>query len=366
MACAWRGWWLCCVLAPLAACGGSAPEAVEPAGTAAVVAVEASAPPAPLSLLPADTFAVLRLDLERLRQSPYWPTIDGWLDDAEASAAEAGQPMDTLRALRDTLNRATVLVVGFIPPAEPSAQPEPVVVARGRFDGDALAAFVRDPRDPQTPVRTEQRRGFEVFVGPRTSGAQIGEHTWLIGSAPHLDAMLGRVQADGGPLASDRLRAMAERVELSTATGAFAMEVLPEIRGQMRRRMMGPAAGAEEAAALGARIELSSGIDLLVLAEMQGEAAAAQLAQRAEGFLDGMASSMVVRAMGVSPVFQGTSVTTAGATAQLTTRLDDATTRDLLDRLGSFVRLALQAAVAEAAGELSITPARPAGPQERP
>jgi hypothetical protein len=55
----------------------------------------------------------------------------------------------------------------------------------------------------------------------------------------------------------------------------------------------------------------------------------------------------MVRMMGVGPVLDGTSVTAAGTEARLVTRLDDATTRAVFDRLGSFIRLALESVVIE-------------------
>ncbi len=332
---------LCCVLA--AACGSSAPEGP----TTPEAAVEAP-PPAPLALLPSDTFAVLRLDLVALRASPYYPTITGWLDEAETSAEQAGQATGALSMVRATLDRADEVVVGFVPTAQ-SDRPDPLVVARGRFSEEELRRIVGSSNVPDAPVRSEQRRGFTVHVGADAAGAQIGEHTWLVGAEQHVDAMLGRYASGGGPLASDALRAMAERVELESATASFAMEVLPEVREQMRRRLRSPIDGVEEARRVGARLAVSDGIDLLALADMQSPEAASELAGRARALLGDYAGNIVVRMMGVGAVLESTTVDTEGASARLVTRVDDATTRRVLDQIGSFVRLALRAAVADMA-----------------
>ena len=337
-----RQGWLWCFAFLVAACGSSASD-TEHGGDAAE---EAQAPPEPLGLVPADAFAIVRVDLAQLRASPYWPVFSGWLDDAERAGTEAGQPLESMRALRATLDASEQIVIATVPSGEPD--PAPVVIARGSYSEAELRRFVRGPNGTDADVRVRESRGLTVLVGPEISGAQIGTHTWLVAPEPQLEAVLGRWGSGGGPIGSDALRAMAERVGLADAPAAFAIEILPDVRARIARRNRVPGTrGIEQASTIGGRLEIADGLHLVALAEMQSDAAAEQLAAQASSVLDGYAGNVMVRMMGVGPVLDGTSVTAAGTEARLVTRLDDATTRAVFDRLGSFIRLALESVVIE-------------------
>ena len=336
--------WLALLGSLALACGDGATEAGAEVTTGGEAAP--APPPDPLALVPTDAFSVMRVDLATLRRSPYWPTITAWLDDAERAAADAGQPMATLRTMRQALDRMEVVVIATTPPSTPGAEPDPIVIARGSFVEDELRQLVvgsgaSAPRESQ---------GQTVHVGPEFAGAQIGDHTWLVAPEPELEALLARYRSGGGPIASDALRGMAERVDLAGAPAAFAMEVLPDQREIMARRLRIPGTdGIENASTLGARLDISSGLGLIALADMPSAAAAEQLAGQVRGTLDGYSSNVMVRMMGVGPVFDATTVTAGGNEVRLATELSADDTAALLDRLGTFIRLALQSAVMEVA-----------------
>jgi hypothetical protein len=250
--------------------------------------------------------------------------------------------------MRQALDRTEVVVIATTPPSTPGADPNPIVIARGSFVEEDLRRLVVGshasvPRESQ---------GQTVHAGPDFAGTQIGDHTWLVAPEAQLEAVLGRYQSGGGPIASDALRGMAERVDLARAPAAFAMEVLPDQRALMARRLRIPGTnGIENASTLGARLDISSGLSLLALADMPSDAAAEQLAGQVRGTLDGYSRNVMVRMMGVGPVFDATTITSGGTEVRLATELDADNTAALLDRLGTFIRLALQSAVMEIAAQ---------------
>lgn len=339
---------LCLLLAP--ACGSSAPAPSDPSAVAAGQGA-ALPPPQPVELLPADVFLVLRADMSKLRQSPYWPTIEGWIAQMQQAADRAGESSGAMESLAAVLDRTDEILVALAPSERPGGEPHTLVIASGAYQPGELQDYLAEQarrRGHTEPPRIEAREGRDVIVAGDAAGVDVDGNMWIAGSPGRVDEMLSRLERRAGasPMASDRFRAMAERVSFDDASLAVVAEGTPEVREMLRRRVPGtaqPLVGS--LLSFGMRLEIDSGIDLSAIVVTDDPAVAEGLAvyvQRMIGRVDG---NMFVRMLGAQGIIDATTVSAQGPEARLVVAADHETTANALDRLGNFIGMALSAMV---------------------
>jgi len=342
---------LAAVVLLAAGCGGADPV---PARHGAE-AVQETGPPDPLVLLPSDTVGVLRIDMRRLRQSPYYPTVQGWVEQMEEVAAEQGRA--GAGDAGDVLERTDLILVAATSAGPDGADPDVMVVARGSYREGELAAWAREGRAPdEPPLREEEWSGHAILTNDEASMAALGTHTWLVATGDRIVEMLSRADGGGGatPRSSDVFRAMAERIGFEQHDVTIVAEMTPHLREQLAEeaRAATEQAFIESLVSFGLRLDVQDGIDGEAIAETTNPVVAAALVDEARRQLDRARGEMMVRVIGLGPVLDGTSVRVEGPTAYGTLRTDDAATRTLLARVESLVMLAIQALAAQGTGAL--------------
>ena len=344
-----------------AACGGSdaqLPEAQHAAGPAV--------PPDPVAVLPASANLALRLDLARLRSSPYYATLVEWAFRGMAV------PPDREASLREVFARTDVLVLAMLD-AQGGASEDVVLIARGSYRPDEIMQHLRvllSPSGNAAEVRVESRaetaslaHPAAVAHGPEASGAVLADHTWIVTRGSLLDSTLARAR-QRRPVArqlSPAFEATAARVGFER--GALGLVVLNT--GGMEAVLASELGGSEGSMVrsmktLGARLEVDNGLQLEAVAQTNSNEAAFGIARFIQNELRNLSSNMMLRAMGLGELIAAVDVSSSGAEVVGNLRLTDAQAQSLLARLGTLLALAGHTT------DLQVATPPPASPQPGP
>ncbi|MFW6066725.1 MAG: hypothetical protein ACOC97_00185 [Myxococcota bacterium] len=322
-------------------CAGGEP-AQEPSASAGgeVAAGEEPAPPPvpePLRLLPSDAFAVVEIDMDRLRASDYHDRVATWL------LGQLSPHPERREVGRDVLSRTRRIVIGVLPPGADGADPEAVVAARGDYDPELLARFMQQAGNPVAEVHTIA--GHRVYVEKDVWAAEIPGPTWVFASAGWIRALLEKTapgMEDPSPLDRDELRAMAHRVGFGEAPVTAVAEVLPEVRAELGDGRWLARETGQALREAGLRLELDDGATARVIVQTDDRASAQRLATRVGELIRWGGANVFVSMLGLRPVFEATEIRAEGSTAVLTVHLEDVQVRRLLARLEAMAGQVLQ------------------------
>jgi hypothetical protein len=325
------------LVALLSGCGGAA-EPVDGAGVTATTAgaelgAEARALD-PLAVLPANAFAVIDIDLVRLRQSPHWPRLSGWLvqfaDDPQRQAL-----------VREVLGRAERIVVGLVD-TEGADDAGAVMVVRGDLGAIDLGAVLPE----STVSTTDVASGHALHTFEGLAAAAVDGETWVIAPldtmGPALERALGRATG-AGPLAADpALAAMATRIGFGQAAVTAVGHVPPEVRDGLGDDRYLAAHTAEAMRTAGVRVQVEDGLALELVVEMVDEAQARALAARGVALQRWAGSHPLVGLMGLRPLLEGLHVRSEALHAVLNLNLGAADFDRLVRRFESLAEGLLQ------------------------
>jgi hypothetical protein len=325
-----------CALGPLLAallsgCGGAAETAEGSGATATTAGAELGAearPLDPVAILPANAFAVIDLDLVRLRQSPQWPRLSGWLvrfaDDPQRQAL-----------VREVLARAERVVVGLVD-TEGADDAGAVMVVRGDLGAIDLGAVL-----PESTVATrDPASGHPLHTFEGLAAAAVDGETWVIAPldamGPALERALGRAKG-AGPLAADpALSAMAARIGFGQAAVTAVGHVPPDVRDELGDDRYLAAHTAEAIRTAGVRVQVEDGLALELVVEMVDEAQARALAARGVALSRWAGSHPLVGLMGLRPLLDGLHVRSESVHTVLTLNLGAADFDRLVRRFESL------------------------------
>jgi hypothetical protein len=148
-----------------------------------------------LAQMPADASAVLYIDLDALRQSPFLAELYKWAPQTKADADYAQFLQSTGFNYESDLHRASIALLKH------SQETTLFAVADGRFDRKKIAAYAS-----QTGT-TENRSGSEIFSVPLSGSTRRITFTFLrkdriaLTNGATLDALLSPLHADSDSLA---------------------------------------------------------------------------------------------------------------------------------------------------------------------
>lgn len=261
----------------LASCGG--PPSAAPSTLPARPADVASARTLDWSiLLPLETEGILRLDLARLRRSPYQAALDPHLRQAIAAVGDA--PMQA--TLTELLERTDVVLLAMLPADE--REPDAIVaLARGDYRPDEierLEASATESTSHAVTVRGERvwvERGAEATS---VAVAQLRPDTLaLTSSLERMDRLIARMaMQDPGPRWPPSVRALVAEGELEAATVAVALGA----------RRFGAESGMPMAFA--GRADLDGPLDVEVRVTVPDPSMASAVAMMFQAMLQGMAN----------------------------------------------------------------------------
>jgi len=310
-----------------------------------------SGPTELLALVPAGAVAVLRADLTRIRTSPYWEVVTGWIEQVEEALGQAeGEGGDLVGNIRVALAafRATDLAIIAIVPGPQGAgdeddDPDAVLLLRGRYEEgqlDRVARLVGRDDEGKSELRAEQRGEHRVLVLDEAAATALDTNTWVVGTSSGLDQVLGRVEgASAGGVLSATLRAAAERVRFEDAMASAIVELTDDLRSEIEQEI----SEAEDLVSAGLRVEAQQGIG--VEAEVLGDnpEVVVALEQDVRRYLQETAQQLsqggAMADLGLRQVLESAQVRAEGNRLLVSAHVDDQTTRAVLDFVGNFVGL---------------------------
>ena len=331
-----------CVLTGLCGlgCGGATPAPDDPSGLG-------GSPRGPITLMPSDTMAVVRIDARALRSSPYYGTVSGWLDQIMAASNEQStQDERNFSMFRHALERTDVAWVGVVPGADPAGDPDLLLVAHGSYEPGMLESLLRS--EDRSEIRVEDRNGRRVFVSSDASAVEADSRTWLLATGRRLSDMLARLEGQGGstPLSSEVFTSMADRIGFERSAVSIVVEMTPALREELSRDMSDPTevAVVQAMISFGAGLDIADGIALRAIAHNENAIVANAFVQEASRSIRELADNMLVQALGLGPALAQADVRVEGTDALLAVQVDDPSTRTALARASGLVALALAAA----------------------
>jgi len=312
-----------------------------------------AAPPAPaaagaLDWFPSDTRIVVGIDFARLRATTLWSQL------GSLATTDPGdrQKIDELasRTGFDPLKQVDELIVAF--PEEARAQGGMGMLMRGRgLDENRLIAYVRDQvakqGDDLFSFRHAGRTLWATRREPTTAGFFIDQSTFVLGTGGWAERMAELSASPPGPSSANAtgnepLVHLVDRAGPARAIWAAAI-VPASTRSALAGDPSLPGAANVNRLALG--IDLSSGVDAHLLADVSTHAEAEEMARQVGDAVLAAKKSPQVLLMGVGPYLDGVTAKATGVSCEIGVRLSPAQASDGVDRLKALLSLARQGAV---------------------
>lgn len=324
---------LALVLVSALACGGSEEpddDATE-VGTAGAEEVAAPPPLDPLALLPVDSLSVTTIDIGRLRTSPYYPTLHGWLDllpdltptqrQAAESALESAEIAHVATVDRPCSSKCwtlgSIFVATSMDPATANA---------------TLQQFVRGETFAPREVA-----GLPAFGNSAGAMVTVESGKYLLGQTEYIEPPLRQAQR---PRAESNA-AVAGAVQRLGAESTLRGWVVGNATTQTVLARETPFSQDVTSLAQGAayRVDLADGLILEAVVTTSDPESAARLSNALRREVDSLTGSLPARAMGLGVLGTSTQIAVEGAQVRATLRLTDAQLRPLLNRADNMLRL---------------------------
>ena len=312
---------------------------------------KAGAPATPMGVLdwfPSDTRVVVGVDFARLRATSLWAQL-GSLATTDPNDR---QKIDELasRTGFDPLKQVDALIVAF--PEEARAQGGMGMVLRGRgLDENRLIAYVRDQvakqGDDLFSFRHAGRTLWATKKEPTTAGFFIDSSTIVQGPGGWAERLAELSASPPGPSSANAsgdlpLVHLVERAGPARAVWAAAI-VPAATRTALAADPSLPGAANVNRLALG--IDLSSGVDAHLLADLSTHAEAEEMARQVGDAVLAAKKSPQVLLMGGGPYLDGVTAKATDVTCEVGVRLSPTQASDGVDRLKALLSLARQGAV---------------------
>lgn len=301
-----------------------------------------AAAPNLLAWFPADTHVVLSIDFARLRTTPLWSALGGL---ATTDPADRQRIEDLAkRTGLDPLKQVDSLIVAF--PEEARAQGSMGLILRGQgLDEARLVAYVRDQVGKQGDDLFSFRRAGRTLWAtrrePTTAGFFVDARTFVLGAGGWAEKMAD-LSADPnakGASANPTLVHLVEQAGPARAVWAVAL-VPAATRAALAADPTVPGAAGVNRLSLG--IDIGTGVDAKLVADLATHAEAEAMAQQVRDAVVTAKRSPQVLLLGLAPYLDGISSRAEGVGCELTLRLSDSQTNDAIERLRAFLTLARQ------------------------
>lgn len=278
-------------------------------------------PVALVNLLDADTPIVAHVDMDGLRQSPYYPIVR----DALLATLSGGERTDAENVLQ-LLDRTDHLVIGTNPTHEVG-----VFLLRGSFQASDIERI--DPPDGQFTHRTYTLRGNEQARGVATPDTMVVGSVELVHRA--LDRMDGLLPATGPTLAG--FPEAAGRAHLGERDISAVVLLTDEMRSRFGTGDVEDALR-ESGLSAGASLDARNGIRLSAFFTANSEGAVRVLAQTLREGLSEAQGDMTLGMLGLSVLLQQIEITERGTDLLVEFHLDDQQAREILERFGPLLQ----------------------------
>ncbi|NOY91445.1 MAG: hypothetical protein GXP55_09565 [Deltaproteobacteria bacterium] len=343
------------------ACGGSASST---GGTTPVAHAEVARRQAePIDYLPADSFIVAQLNLNRLRSSPYISFVDQWLELLRRSAAQSGtDAQSTYERILSIYRGADSVFVGVaafeegagsrISQGGEHAPPRMVLVLHGSFAEGELEGFLRDPpgRDHENN-RVETRDGHLVVQAGRRDNVRVllaDANTVVLAVDMGIEEALAVANGAEPQLRPDGpMRALASQSGLGEHVLDVSVLATPEARRALAERAAGSgdstlmAAFAETLEHVTAYVALADGIQIGARIQTSNRLSAVAITQQINQKLEQTANQPALMLMGLAEPVRSARAHVDGTASVIELSMDDGQARALLERIGGLVNMLL-------------------------
>lgn len=299
-----------------------------------------------LDWFPPDTRIVVGVDFAKLRATTLWSQLGGLATSDPADH----QKIDELarRTGFDPLRQIDSLLVAF--PEEARAQGGMGMILRAQgLDETRLIAYVRDEvakqGDDLFSFRHAGRTLWATRKEPTTAGFFINQTTFVLGTGGWAERM---AELSAGPPSASSANANLPLVHLveraNPARAIWGAAIVPAAtRNALAADPTLPGAAAVSRLALG--IDMTSGIDAHLVADLSTHAEAAEMARQVGDALVAAKRSPQALLMGVGPYLDGITAKATDVSCEIGVRLSPSQTSDGVERLRALLTLARQGAV---------------------
>lgn len=309
----------------LAACGGGATATAGNDTTADAVDVAAvPPPPEPTDYLPADTFAVLTIDVARLRSSPYYPTVVEAIKSTDEMSPEEEEMVHAL------VERTSKVWAVGIPDDDGTGADLGVILVEGDYEPGQPEAALRAVVAYPDRLQEMEIAGHHVIAEQNGMLAQIDGRHWLMGPSERVRALLENPPG-AFPAQNDPAWVEAEQwLQEPSAGVTFVALGGPALHDELRRETPMDAATSESTRAVAFGLDASDGVALEAVGVMSDPAVAGQVISYVQEQVDAFGQSMIAGMLGLGPILQGVVAQAEGAKAGIRLRIADAEVQRLL------------------------------------
>lgn len=293
-----------------------------------------------LALFPAQATMVVSVDVAKLRSAP----LAGKLAELVTQSQSDSKEIETFtrRTGLDPLKQLESLVVAF--PEEARRHGEfGLVLKAAAFDQARLIAYTRDELQKDGDDLVATPRGHRTLwarrSNPEVAGFFMDDRTFVLGAGGWAGRMADL--SDGGPISSSAesnkdLVRLCERTAGNHA--AWAAALVPD---DTRRLLMAEPRfkSAASVTRMAAGLDVTKGLDALVLADLAKEGDAATLAAQVTESLRDAKKNAEVLMLGLGPYLDAVTTKGAGSTFEVHIGLTTTQVNDLLERAAAYLKL---------------------------
>ena len=247
----------------------------------------------------------------------------------------------------DPLKQVDSLTVAF--PEEARTQGGMGLILRGRgLDEARLIAYVRDQVSRQGDDLFSFRRAGRTLWAtrkePTTAGFFVDGRTFVLGTGGWAEKMAD-LSADASPKGANTNQPLMHLVEQAGPTRAvWAVALVPAAtRAALAADPRVPGAAGVNRLSLG--IDISTGVDAKLVADLATHAEAEDMARQVRDAIVAAKRSPQVLLLGLAAYLDSVSSRAVGVGCEIAVRLSESQTTDALERLRAFLLLARQPGV---------------------
>ncbi len=311
--------------------GDTTPEPVD------VAEVEAPRPLDPLSVLPRATISVVTVDIARLRTSPYYPTVHGWLDLLPDMTPERRQALETVIT---TTDRAMFAMVSR---GDRSAELG-AIYFEGRFAEGQIGDLLRTiAAPPQAERFQEVQIGDYSGVGDDDAAVlQLEDGKYIMGPHQYIRESLQSPQRPAS-LSDANVAALEQALGATPAAIRGWVQLDASAQRLLARESDLPAELVEQLLAGAFVVDFADGATAEALGQTTSPQVAAQLAEVLQAEVDRYTTGLPARAAGLHLLNEGMTVAPDAERVRLNFAMSNEDTTALLSRLDNLFRLMLAA-----------------------
>jgi hypothetical protein len=289
-----------------------------------------------LSGFPAETRFVASVDLAKIRSTALWSQLSAFSQEDPGDRKRIAEL--TARTGLDPLRQLDRVIAAFPDNARERGQYALIVDGRG-FDQQRLVEYARSEA-PQSRIEPVSRAGQTLWTGPsKTAGFFLGASRFVLGGGGWAELMADLRAPGPHPSAADNDELVRLCARLDRRRGLWFAAIVPL---DVRQLLLSDPRhdSAASVTRLTAAADLGPGLVAELVADLSNADDARALVKRIETTVAEAKRDGKVLMLGLAPYLDALSARADGPTLRVSLKLSEPQVKDLVDRLGGFLRLA--------------------------